>query len=394
MAAELQIPLVQLRSAAPSLFPSKSSDLGDVKLSDVVAYARTRLCAEGREHERFETVIEGARVQRVEEGDVLVLQARLHSSRKDGARWLELHDDLVLEHLVTHSIYVFLRRDLRAGELGEGAPTLLGDTHYQKRALVVDRTAGSPFGIVRSAFGLGLHHIEEGTDHVLFLLMLLLPAPLLVPAGVRPRRWKEHGAVRKAARHTLAIATAFTIGHSLTLVITTLLRIEAGPRVTAAVEVLIAVSILVSAVHALRPLFPAREVFVAGVFGLVHGLAFASALASFGIDSPTLALSLLGFNLGVEAMQVAIILGTVPLLTVLSRGPSYGIVRVAAASFGVLASLGWIAERTTSVRVPTATWAEALAHRAPWVVGALFVMVLIDVSLRHRDSHRTERTTT
>jgi hypothetical protein len=118
----------------------------------------------------------------------------------------------------------------------------------------------------------GVRQIAEGTDHLLFLLMFLLVAPLLVVA----RRWQPAPptASTGALRRTVRVVTAFTVGHSATLIAAAIggLRV-AGPWV----EVLIAVSILVTAIHALRPLFPPRgEPFIAGGFGPIHGLAFST----------------------------------------------------------------------------------------------------------------------
>src|SRR5580704_9355172 len=100
-----------------------------------------------------------------------------------------------------------------------------------------------------SIFRLGMRHIAEGTDHLLFLLVLLLPAPLIV-AGTK---WGPPTGARQSLLRIVGIVTAFTIGHSITLSLAALgaVTVPSHP-----VEVLIAVSILVSAVHAFRPIFP------------------------------------------------------------------------------------------------------------------------------------------
>ena len=64
-----------------------------------------------------------------------------------------------------------------------------------------------------SIFGLGVRHIAEGTDHLLFLLTLLLPAPL-VASGTR---WRGCTTVRQSLLRVLGVVTAFTVGHSITL---------------------------------------------------------------------------------------------------------------------------------------------------------------------------------
>jgi len=93
------------------------------------------------------------------------------------------------------------------------------------------------------------------------------------------------------------------------------------------------VSILVSAVHAIRPLFPGRETIIAASFGLIHGLAFASALNELGLRGFYRLISVLGFNLGIEAMQLAVVTITFPALLLLSRTRFNSPFRIAGAGF-------------------------------------------------------------
>lgn len=161
-------------------------------------------------------------------------------------------------------------------------------------------------------FRLGMRHIAEGTDHLLFLLALLLPAPLLVFRS----RWAGFAGVRHSVLQTLRVVTAFTVGHSITLALAALglVRVPSRP-----IEVLIAFSILVSAAHALRPLFPGREAGIAALFGLTHGLAFASTLQNLELGWWERVVSILGFNLGIETMQLFVVAATIPSLILLSR---------------------------------------------------------------------------
>lgn len=198
---------------------------------------------------------------------------------------------------------------------------------------------------------LGTEHIASGTDHLLFLLVLLLPAPLIAVSG----RW--HGAVstRRTVIRIARITLAFTLGHSLTLALSALgrLQLPATP-----IEVFIALSILIGAVHALRPLFPGREALAAGLFGLIHGMAFSFTLAELGLTTSQLVLSLLGFNLGIELMQLGVVLLTLPSLVVLSRTNWYTPVRVIGALCAALASIGWILARV-GLPNPVAALADA-----------------------------------
>jgi hypothetical protein len=252
-----------------------------------------------------------------------------------------------------------------------------------------ENARGTPlsFSGFSAAFRLGLRHIAEGTDHLLFLLVLLLPAPLLAviasPTFSRGHRlinsfrkvsgvsWGRVNTVRASLLHIVGIVTAFTLGHSLTLALSVfgLVTIPTRP-----VEVLIAVSILVSAIHALRPLFPGREAAIAAFFGLIHGLAFASALNSLGFSGWYRLVSLLGFNLGIETMQLAVVAATLPSLLLLSRTRTYPAFRIAAALFAAFASMSWIANRLFNTQTQIDRVVETSARYSLQLALALFLL--------------------
>jgi len=226
-----------------------------------------------------------------------------------------------------------------------------------------------------SIFRLGMRHIAEGTDHLLFLLALLLPAPLL---ALRTR-WAGFAGTRLSLLQILRVVTAFTIGHSITLVLAALGVVRVPSR---AIEVLIAVSILVSAVHAIRPIFPGREARIAAFFGLIHGLAFASTLGELGLGRWERVGGILAFNLGIEAMQLMVVAAVMPSLVLLSPVRGYAWLRISGALFAGCASLGWVVERLSGVRLPVDAVVGAVAHRGAWIVGVLFVISVASWRLR------------
>jgi hypothetical protein len=197
-----------------------------------------------------------------------------------------------------------------------------------------EEDALSSFG---NMFVHGVQHIQGGTDHQLFLLTLLLVAPV-ISAGPR---WAGPARARDAVRRIAGITLAFTIGHSATLALGTIgVPVPAKP-----VEALIAVSILVAAAHAIRPIFPGRETLVAAFFGLIHGLAFSNTLRELDLSGFRLGLTLLAFNLGIEAMQLAVVGLVLPPLILVARAGRYRIIRVAAASAAGVAATGWLLAR-------------------------------------------------
>jgi len=250
---------------------------------------------------------------------------------------LTFHYDVIFHRLITHTAIVSVASDWRNGVVG-GPPVLLGTMRDTEPSLLIDRSRGSWFRGFAALFRLGARHIAEGTDHLLFLLALLLPAPL-VAAG---KWWGGYAGGRAALRRIVKIVTAFTVGHSVTLLLGAL---GWAHLPGAFIESAIAFSIFVSAVHASVPIFRGKETFIAGGFGLIHGLAFAETLTGFGFDPVTLASSMLAFNLGIEAVQILVILLTMPWLLLLARTPVYPPFRVVGACLTGVAAAAWFLER-------------------------------------------------
>ena len=140
----------------------------------------------------------------------------------------------------------------------------------------------------------------------------------------------------------IKIITAFTIGHSITLLIGAFNLVQLPNQL---IEILIAFSILISAIHAIYPIFPNKETFVAAGFGLIHGLAFANTLIDLHLQTYQLAFSILGFNIGIELMQLLIMALIIPELILLSRTKYYSIIRITGAVVAGIAAIAWIMQR-------------------------------------------------
>ena len=309
----------------------------------------------------------------------LTAQVRLTPPAGESVRRFVFRYDVVLHQVVTHKILVAIRQDWDRSILAEQPVSVgviqLDIVNNRIRPLVVNLATGSVWTGFVSMVKLGIGHIAEGTDHLLFLLVLLLPAPLLINGKPgRRAEWGRFGGVRYSLRRLVWIVTAFTLGHSITLLLGALGWVQLPAR---PVEMLIAVSILVSAVHAVRPLFPGREAWVAAGFGLVHGLAFATTLANLNLDSGRMALSILGFNLGIELMQLVVIGLTIPWLLLLSQTSLYGLVRIAGAVLAGVAALGWLAERYQGQGNVFTVQTERLANHAPWLLAWLAVLAVV-----------------
>jgi hypothetical protein len=295
----------------------------------------------------------------------LVAHLRLALPAHEDAGLFDLHCEVLLDRIPSQVALVSVRSDWRTSTFAND-PKLLGVLRGETRSISVDRRDGNWWHGFGSVFRLGMRHIAEGTDHLLFLLVLLLPAPLLVLRG----RWARYSGIRRCLWQIGKVVTAFTLGHSLTLAAGALDLVHVPSR---PIEVLIAVSILISAIHALRPLFPGREAVVAFWFGLVHGLAFATTLAELGLGRWERVASIFGFNLGIETMQLLVVAAAMPSLILLSRTRLYPGIRIPGAVFGAAAAGGWIAERLVQLPNPMDAVVNALAARAAWVALGLFL---------------------
>ena len=182
----------------------------------------------------------------------------------------------------------------------------------------------------------GVWHIWIGVDHILFLLTLLFGAAL--------RRESDHMSSSSVMIDTAKIVTAFTVAHSLTLAAAaTELVVLPSPLVEAA----IALSIMIGAANAIRPFLTRRLWLVAFGFGLVHGFGFANVLSALSLPGDAQVLALLGFNIGVEIGQLAIVAAVLPLLVLLGRDPASSRATLKFGSVAILA-LGclWLVERS------------------------------------------------
>jgi hypothetical protein len=191
----------------------------------------------------------------------------------------------------------------------------------------------------------GTWHIWIGFDHILFIVSLLLPAVLVF----RHRRWQPAPAFGDAFWDVVKVVTSFTVAHSITLSLAALEVISLPSRL---VESTIAASVVLAALNNIFPVVIERRWVVAFVFGLVHGFGFASVLADLGLPKNALLASLVGFNLGVEIGQLAIVVAFLPVAFALRGTVLYRRVLMTGGSALVALVAGaWFAERAFNLKI-------------------------------------------
>jgi hypothetical protein len=318
----------------------------------------------------------------VEAVDVLVhddrnwahLRVRATPPKAASPRDIVVTTNLIDHRVISHRVYVFLRKDVAAGVV-DAEPSLLDVLHYQHTSLRITRDEAGVFDAFAGVFRVGGEHIAGGADHLLFLLAMVLPVGVFYE--VQQRRAQRRSR-REIARTVAGIVTAFTVGHSITLIVGAVGGAVLPSRL---VESGIALSIVASAINVFVPIFRRHEARVALLFGCVHGLGFASALEGIGIDRASLVVSTLAFNLGIEAMQLGLVLVCAPWLA-LALGSRFGR-RVAQALAGVVGvvALGWCVERVCGVELGVMSVVDTVFAHGALLLAALIVAATVVVVL-------------
>ncbi len=364
-----------LSIAAEPLAQAMGADFGDAKspaeitahADEIVAYLDAHLRVTSTDGTTWGEDYDDPDVARIE--GIIVVSVNVGFETEDSTiTRFTVEYDAVTDSVPDHEAVLVLRDSNR--EISS-----VGIFDADNTTLVVTDGSHSPPMIDMIVYG--FDHVLEGADHLLFLTTLLLPAPLIVA----DRRWRRGEGARPTLNKVFHVITAFTLGHSLTLVASTLGWISLPSR---PVEVLIAISVAISAAHAIRPLIGRGEELIAGGFGLIHGLAFAGILSDLGLTGTTSALNLLAFNLGIELSQLATAAAIFPSLYALSLTRFYPSVRIVGAVAALVAAAAWALDRLEVLANPLSGLEEAaISH--PWrVVIGLGALAVVLVGLDRR----------
>jgi hypothetical protein len=236
---------------------------------------------------------------------------------------------------------------VRAYDVSTGSDPIALDPRWQQAA----------WTFVKSGFA----HILDGSDHLLFLLCLVLP-------------------FRRLDWNLVGVITAFTVGHTITLLFAAYRFVPAGDWFVPLVEFLIAASILYMAVENLIKPDMRRRWLVTGLFGLVHGFGFSFLLQSqLQFAGSHLLLSLLAFNIGIELGQLLVLVIAMPALILLyrTRVASEKIITAVLCLLIGHTAWHWLTERADALK--EADWSTATAALTAPVLLAILLLIIAAV---------------
>ncbi|MFT6392537.1 MAG: hypothetical protein ACJA14_002063, partial [Ilumatobacter sp.] len=279
----------------------------EVHRSTIEAYTDNHLALFARDGVPGDWPLEFGEASTLEEssGDYVILDFEVDQRFDPPPREFNVSYDGIYESKDDRDAFLLIATDFGSGTFNNEATTFLrftpGDSNQQ-----VNLDDSSFWKGVAGTVGLGAEHIQIGTDHILFILALVLPSALMFTRRTPDagRTWEPSPSFTQSLWRILKIVTMFTIAHSITLAIGGFEILELSPRL---VETIIAISIAIAALHNIRPIWANKEWVMAFAFGLFHGFGFAGLLSELGLDRSNRFVSLLGFNIGVELGQAAII---------------------------------------------------------------------------------------
>lgn len=348
-ALEIAVPAPELRLALPTELAQAGDLLAEPAYTRLSRYFDNHLSVRTPEDVAVPHVVRSmsiwtAQTEEVGEYEEMRVQVSIPAAAGFDPHHFLLYYDAVIHQVPNHFALVYLDRNFGTGRVLAHTPVEVGVIRYDFRndrvpPFEVSLESGSLWRGFLAAVTLGFHHVSSGVDHLLFLASLLIVSPLRATGG----RWSLFQGWSYTVRRFLGISLAFTVGHSVSLLLGAFDLVHLP---VALIETGIAASVLLAAIHAVRPLFAGGEWKIAAGFGLVHGLAFSETLAGGGLDGVTRAWTVLGFNLGVEGAQLLAMACALPLLYA-SRWRGFHALRIALMACVAAAAIVWIAERAS-----------------------------------------------
>ncbi|MBT8399340.1 MAG: HupE/UreJ family protein [Rhodothermia bacterium] len=330
---------------------------GDLTEEDLLPHLN-QIHAYYRDHVRFHAGgqlmpyrFTGIEIHDVDFGQFVYVHFALEAFDQLPAR-IDVNYSAVVDIDEDHRGFLAIKYNWKAGTFGGEQIALIFSSDSQLQTL--DLSDNSIWRGFVAVVKLGIWHIWIGIDHILFLVALIIPAVTVR----REREWHPVDKFTEAAINVVKIVTVFTLAHSVTLSLAALNVVNIPGRI---VEPIIAVSIAAAALDIFYPIFGKRIWIVVFVFGLFHGFGFAGVLGEIGVTRDHLVPSLLGFNLGVEIGQVAIIALAFPVLFMLAKREFYTKWAMQLGAVLLIAiSMLWFLERTFEFNVPLAPMAKQL----------------------------------
>ena len=284
-------------------------------------------------------------------------------------RTIEVTFDPLFDEVADRDGLLLIGNDPQAGVV-ENTEEFLVTFGPDSRTQTVSLDDASVWKNLSASIDLGVDHIKTGPDHILFVLVLLLPSVLMFGS----LGWQPATSFGSALWRVLKIATMFTLAHTITFSLAGLDILPLPP--SKLTESIIAISIAAAALHNIRPMLKNKEWAIAFAFGLFHGMGFASLVEGLETSNKVQMISLLGRNIGIEIGQVVVIVLLFPMLFLLRRTRTYRPLFLLASVALAVVSIGWMIERVFEQDLGINDFVEPLIEFPDALVGVALLTAL------------------
>ncbi len=380
LAGRVEFPLSDIETVFGIDFVNDASDddtlaLIDGRLAELQAYADEHLAISTADGTELTIDFEGRSLLSTDKFDqdnnYLWLPFELSGYGTPAPRQFVITFDPFFDEIDGRDALIVIENDLEGGIYGNEADFLVA-FDADNRTRDIDLGDASSLKNLTASIDLGVDHIKTGPDHVLFVLVLLIPSVLVFRNG-----WHPTNGFLSSLWRILKIATMFTIAHSITFSLAGLEILPLPP--SKFVEAVIAISIALAAIHSIRPIFPNKEWLIAFGFGLFHGMGFATLVDGLDVSRSTQLVSLLGRNIGIEIGQVGVIVACFPALNLLRRTRYYLPFLKGTAIVLSIIAVGWMIERLAEIELGINDIVDpfVVLPRAVIVLAALTVLAFV-----------------
>lgn len=290
-----------------------------------------------------------------------------------------LNSTLVNDKVLSHRTYVIVNSDWDNG-ISNYNPEGIGILYSSSNELNIYREPQNLGKGFVGIFNVGAIHIRKGFDHILFMLMLVLATPLLFTATRRDKLIE----IKKRSFHLFKLAAIFASGHAIALLFACVGWIKLPVW---AVEIFIAIVIIVSAIHVFWPILANKEWSLSLGFGVLHGLAFSNIVLDYGLSAGRLVVGVIGLNLGILGMQLLVMLSLAPWFFIAAESSYYNIMKYSFATAGMTIAAFWIREIVSGLPSSIIIVFNSMIDRP---VGVIAFMAVISLLVRYSPGQTKE----
>jgi hydrogenase/urease accessory protein HupE len=271
--------------------------------------------------------------------------------------------DGITHKVINHKTYIWLVQDLDQGIFSDN-PLLLDVIHNQHTSVQLDKKNTDLLQGLFHLFKMGMHHIVEGLDHLIFLLGLIWICASRARYQNNQRLWQQ----------ALWLISSFSLGHSLSLALASLNLVSID---TTWIESAVAATLILTGLALVigQRMIPFKlDCILAIVFGLIHGLAFSEVFREMLLQGKQLALALLSFNVGIETIQLIILVLCYPIMARFVRSRSFIKLANLTGLLIILAGLAWFLDRTFDIPF---TASDAIPNNIYQLLGGYSTLLIL-----------------